>query len=145
MRRDVTIERTYSHPPEKLWRALTDRQALAQWLMACDFEPKVGHTFQFREPNPKGWRGIVDCKVLEVDPPRRLSYSWLGDPSWKEPTVVTWTLEPIAGGTRLRLEHSNFLGLGGVALSFILGSGWKHMLRDKFPAALERAGGKPGV
>ena len=83
-----------------------------------------------------GWRGIVDCVVLEVDPPRRLSYTWQGDPDAKAMTV-TWTLEPTAGGTRLRLVHSGFRGLGGRLLKWMLSRGWGKMLKTFLPAVLD--------
>jgi uncharacterized protein YndB with AHSA1/START domain len=63
----LVVERVFAHPPEKLWRALTERPLLAQWMMNNDFEPVVGHKFQFRaEPMPN-WNGIVDCEVLVID------------------------------------------------------------------------------
>jgi uncharacterized protein YndB with AHSA1/START domain len=135
--RSIEIEVVYPYPPERVWHALTDSQALAEWLMPNDFRPEVGHCFQFRVKPQWGWRGIVDCEVLEVTPPRRLSYSWQGDPKYR-PTVVTWTLEPVEGGTRLRLEHTGFRGLGGFLLRRLLGSGWKGMLRQSLPAAIAR-------
>jgi uncharacterized protein YndB with AHSA1/START domain len=133
---DVRLERVYAHPPERVWRALTDPQALAEWLMPNDFQPRVGHKFQFRAAPRGGWRGIVDCEVLEVDPPRRLSYLWQGDPK-DRPTVVTWILEPTPEGTRLRLEHTGFRGLGGLFHKLLLGSGWKRMLRTSLPTVLD--------
>ena len=109
MKRAVGMERDYPYPPERVWRALTDSRALAEWLMPNDFQPRVGHKFQFNVGPQWGWRGYVDCVVLEIDEPRRLAYSWEGDPK-HPPTVVTWTLTPIEGGTRLRLEHTGFQG-----------------------------------
>ena len=141
MKRCVRIEVTYRHPPERVWRALTDPAAMADWLMANDFEPRVGHRFQFRAKPQPGWRGIVDAEVLVVDPPRRLSYSWLGDPSWKRPTTVTWTLVPRDGGTLVTLEHDGFEGIGGVMLSYMMGRGWKRMMRRKLAATLELPSG----
>jgi uncharacterized protein YndB with AHSA1/START domain len=97
----VVLERVYPYPPERVWRALTDRQALAEWLMPNDFQPTVGHKFQFNVGPQWGWRGYVDCVVLEVDVPRRLSYSWEGDP--KHPTTALrgysrrWTRERTCG------------------------------------------------
>ena len=137
MKTRVKIERTYRHAPEKVWRALTEPAQLARWLMTSDFAPRVGHKFQFKADPQPGWRGIVDCEVTECDPPKRLSYTWSGDPSWKEPTVVTWTLEPAPGGTRLTLLHDNFLGIGGWALKLLLGAGWKKMLAKKLTAVLD--------
>jgi uncharacterized protein YndB with AHSA1/START domain len=143
MKRKVTFVMDYGHPPDRVWRALTDPAEMAQWLMANDFEPRVGHRFRFRAKPQPGWRGIVDGEVLEVDPPRRLSYSWTGDPSWKRPTRVTWTLVPSGGGTRLTLEHDGFEGIGGVLLSYMMGSGWRRMLRGKLAAVLDRLAAVP--
>ena len=69
---------------------LTDPQAIAEWLMPNDFQPRLGHRFQFRVANAKGWSGVVDCEVTELTPPRRLAYTWASDRS----TRVAWTLEP---------------------------------------------------
>ena len=139
MRRDLTFEVVYPYPPERVWRALADPRALAEWLMENDFEPRVGHRFRFRTNPAPGFDGIVHCEVLEVDPPRRLSYSWRGGPI---DTVVTWTLEPVPEGTRLRLEHKGFRGLRGLMVSFILGGGWKKkLLREKLPRYLAQMDG----
>src|SRR5262245_55697929 len=80
---EVALDATYPHPPERVWRALTEPQELAAWLMPNDFAPVVGHRFQFKVKPQLGWRGIVDCEVLEVDRPRTLSYSWQGDPKYR--------------------------------------------------------------
>jgi uncharacterized protein YndB with AHSA1/START domain len=85
----------------------------------------------------------VECEVLEIDEPRRLSYTWVGDPK-HPPTVVTWTLEPTAAGTRLRLEHAGFQGWRGLFLRWILGSGWKGMLRKHLPRVIDRMGPPAG-
>ena len=138
MRRDLHFEVIYPHPPELVWRALTDPRAFAEWLMANDFEPRVGHRFQFRT-NPRwGFDGLVHCEVTELDPPRRLAYSWRGG-GMPGPTTVRFELEPVAGGTRLTLDHTGFEGLQSVGISFILGSGWKtNLLRRRLPVLLER-------
>jgi len=103
--RSVVIERTFPHPPAKLWRALTEGPLVAQWLMKNDFEPVAGHKFQFRADPVPNWNGIIDCEVLVVDPLKQLSYTWgafgLG-------TVVVFTLTPADSGTHLRMEQSGF-------------------------------------
>lgn len=102
----LVIERVFAHSPQKLWRALTEGPLLAQWMMNNDFEPVVGRAFQFRaEPMPN-WNGIVDCKVVSIEPIQRLSYSWGvgGGLEW----IVLWTLTPIEGGTHVRMEQSGF-------------------------------------
>jgi uncharacterized protein YndB with AHSA1/START domain len=110
MSRSVVVERVMPHPPQKVWRALTQAPLIEAWLMKTDFEPVVGRRFQFRaEPNPQ-WSGVVDCEVLEIDAPRRLVIAW-GDGSAANggvKTVVTWTLTPVDGGTGVRMEQSGF-------------------------------------
>lgn len=143
MKGAIVFETVYPHPPERIWRALTDPKALAEWLMENDFEPRVGHHFRFRAQPQPGWDGIVHCEVLEVDPPRRLRYTWAGGGN---ETVVTLTLAPVAEGTRLRLEHSGFQGLKGTLTKFILARGWrKKILRVALPRVLARLGDRAGA
>ena len=135
---DITLEQTYPHPPERVWRALTDSTALAAWLMPNDFEARVGHKFQFRATPMPGWRGFVECEVIEVVAPLLLAYTWLGDEDWQAPTIVRWTLEPIEVGTRLRLEHTNLQEPWGRALQAMLSQGWKKMLAEKIVRVMEQ-------
>lgn len=103
--RSVIVERDLPHPPGKVWRTLTQSALLADWLMANDFAPRVGHKFNFRSTPMPNWNGVIDCEVLIIEPEKRLSYSWgaLGLVS-----VVTFTLTPTATGTHLRMEQSGF-------------------------------------
>ena len=101
----LVIEREMSHSPEKVWRALTQGPLIAEWLMSNDFQPIVGHRFQFRAAPVQNWNGVIDSEVLLVEPHTRLSYGWT---SMGLETVVTWTLTPTATGTLLRMEQSGF-------------------------------------
>ena len=103
--RTLVIEREMPHPPEKIWRALTEGPLLEEWLLKNDFQPVVGHRFSFRREPVGNWNGVVDCEVLLVEPHSRLSYRWgtLG-----LETVVAWTLTPTEGGTHLHMEQSGF-------------------------------------
>jgi uncharacterized protein YndB with AHSA1/START domain len=89
--RTLVIERVFPHPPEKLWRALTDNPLIAQWLMKNDFEPVVGRKFQFRSQPMPNWDGVIDCEVLIVDHLKRLSYSWIHRPSPRKQCCVRRT------------------------------------------------------
>ena len=118
------------HPPEKVWRALTESELIAGWLMPNDFKPVVGHHFTFRTTPRAGWDGVCHCEVLAVDPPHHLRYSWCGGPperrghDWFLDTTVTWTLtRSPSGGTRLRLDHEGFKSEQEATYS-ILKSGW---------------------
>lgn len=103
--RTLVIEREMAHPPEKIWRALTQGPLIKEWLMDNDFEPVVGHEFKFRSTPMPNWNGIVDSEVLVVEPPRKLSYSW---GSMGMASVVVWTLAATSGGTLVRMEQSGF-------------------------------------
>jgi len=98
--RSVVVERDIPHPPEKIWRALTQPHLMAEWLMKTDFAPVKGHGFSFRAD----W-GAVDCRVLAVEPNKSLSYTW--DAMGLE-SIVTWTLTPKGSGTLLRMEQAGF-------------------------------------
>ena len=94
------------HPPEKVWRALTDPALLAEWLLpVIDLKLEPGAAFTFKTQPVGGWDGIVHCRMAEIDTHRKLRYDWgVGDMA----TVVTFTLTPSAQGTRLSLVHSGF-------------------------------------
>jgi uncharacterized protein YndB with AHSA1/START domain len=98
--RSVIIERDLPHPPEKIWRALTQGHLIAEWLMQNDFAPVVGHRFTLRAD----W-GAVDCEVVAIEPHRTLAYTW---GAYGLASVVTWTLTPTGSGTHLRMEQSGF-------------------------------------
>jgi uncharacterized protein YndB with AHSA1/START domain len=98
------------HPPEKIWRALTQGALIEEWLMKSDFQPVVGHRFSFRATPTPHWNGVVDCEVLAVEPNERLAYTWSasGADAVVLKTVVTWTLRPTQKGALLRMEQSGF-------------------------------------
>ena len=98
--RSVVVERDISHPPEKIWRALTQPHLIQEWLMKNDFKPVVGHHFDLRAD----W-GSVGCEVLAIEPHKMLSYTWAAHGL---ESVVTWTLTPTRTGTHLRMEQSGF-------------------------------------
>ena len=103
--RTLVIEREMPHPPEKVWRALTQGPLIDAWLMKNDFQPVVGHQFNFRSTPVPGWDGVINSEVLAIEPNSRLSYSWgtMGTMS-----VVTWTLTPTKVGTHVRMEQTGF-------------------------------------
>ncbi len=103
--RSVVMEKEFAHPPEKVWRALTEGDLIAQWLMANDFQPVVGHHFQLRMPPMPQWDGVIHSEVLIVEPYERLAYRW---DSLGLESVVVWTLTPTQGGTLVRMEQSGF-------------------------------------
>ena len=106
MKPDVSLDYQFNNSIEQVWNALTDSDMLAKWIWKNDFQPIVGHKFQFRDEPNEWWDGIVDCEVLEVDEPHKLSYTWA---SAGESTTVTWTLKKNSEGTvDLHLDQTGF-------------------------------------
>jgi uncharacterized protein YndB with AHSA1/START domain len=135
MKRDLRFERRYAQAPATLWHALTDQAALAAWLMPNDFEPRVGHKFNFRTKPAPGFDGIVHCEVLTCERPHKLSYTWRGG---NIATVVSWTLEQMPdGGTRLLLEQTGFVGVRALMVSAMLKKGWEKMLDQRILQAID--------
>jgi len=106
--RTLVVERLMPHPPEKVWRALTQTALLEDWLMKNNFTATVGAKFTLRTQPMPHWNGVVECEVLAIKPYQRLSYSWNAGDGKKLQTTVTWTLTAVDGGTRLRMEQSGF-------------------------------------
>lgn len=108
MLQNLNMEVFYPYPPQRVWQVLTNRQALAVWLMENDFEPRLGHKFRFVHSTLPGLEGNIDCEVIELDEPRRLAFTWQ-DSMMCQPSIVTWTIQPVVGGTKLLLEHKGLI------------------------------------
>ena len=134
---DLRIVRDYPHPPSKVWRVLTEPALMALLGMRPEgYSPVVGTRFRLvGKPNP-GWRGFVECEVLEAREPSVLRYAWDDDGKGK-PTHVAYRIEPHAGGTRLTVEHTGFAGVSGLLFTkLIMGPGWRKTLGTFLPAVL---------
>ncbi|MCE0762441.1 SRPBCC domain-containing protein [Pseudonocardia kujensis] len=138
---DITIVRDYPYPIEQVWRAVTDPDLVPYWTATgrgarpVGFAPTPGTHFQFVAAPMPGWSGVVECEVLDSQPPTLLHFSWV-DGGGGETTLVSYRLEPQAGGTRFTYYHTGFTGVGGFAMSRILGSVRRKMLTDGLPSVL---------
>ncbi|MEA3130695.1 MAG: hypothetical protein QOF46_2490 [Paraburkholderia sp.] len=119
--RSVVVERELPHPPEKIWRALTQPHLIEEWLMKNDFKLVAEHRFNLRAD----W-GAVDCQVLAIEPNRTLSYTWA---AYGLESIVTWTLSPTSTGTHLRMEQSGFRQDQEQAYLGAKG-GWQHFFAN---------------
>jgi uncharacterized protein YndB with AHSA1/START domain len=130
----ISFEFDLKHPPEKVWRALTDPALLTEWLLpVIELKLEPGAEFMFKTQAYPGWDGTVNCRIIEIDPLRKLSYAWTVP---FLDTVVTFSLTPTASGTRLSLVQSGFKpdqkqNFGGARY------GWK-MMGGKLVALLEQ-------
>ena len=142
-RKSIVVELELRHPPGKVWRALTEPDLIAAWLMPNDFRLQIGHRFTMRTRPAPGFDGVVHCEVLAVETSRPLSYSWRGGSKARQgygaflDTVVTWTLSPGArGGTRLRLDHDGFTA-GQESTFNILKQGWSTNVAERLGQVLD--------
>ncbi|MGE8205730.1 SRPBCC family protein [Heyndrickxia sp. NPDC080065] len=99
---EISLDFQINSSINNVWNALTDSDNLAKWIMENNFKPVVGQKYQFQNEQ---WNLIVDCEVLVVEEPYKLSYTWVGGPI---NTVVTWTLKEEDGTTYLHLEQTGF-------------------------------------
>ncbi|PEE42607.1 SRPBCC family protein [Bacillus pseudomycoides] len=95
---DIKQTVIFEAPIQKVWNAVSTSEGIASWFMPNDFEPKVGHEFHVQSPF-----GPSLCKVLEIDEPHRLSFSWDTD-GW----VVSFVLKDLGDKTEFTLIHGGW-------------------------------------
>lgn len=114
---EIIVDEIFPHAPETIWATLVRPDLMARWLKMTPtgFEAVVGNRFTYQTSAAGQWDGTIQCEVVEVVLNRRLAYSWKGGHAANEgygsllDTVVTLSLDPVAGGTRLRVVHSGFI------------------------------------
>ena len=127
----VRFERTYDHPVERVWAAVTDPGELAHWFpSSVELEPRPGGTISFSaDPHTSRQTGVI----LAFDPPRRIAYTWGGDELHVE-------LEPLSPG-RCRLILINVLADRSAAARNA--AGWDVCLEELAKLLAGRPGGGP--
>lgn len=104
--RSVAFEWDLPEAPERVWRALTDAEIVAEWLGPNDLRPEEGASFKVNDP----WLGTapVECEVLSVEPGRSIVFGWRDEAERRDGLSSTVTFEidgTEAGGTHLRIVH----------------------------------------
>jgi uncharacterized protein YndB with AHSA1/START domain len=139
----VVTEIEIAAPPERVFRALVDREQAMQWGGGKDFEivlwemdARQGGKWNFVSrdrtgKNPTGFsRFEHHGEFLEFDPPRLLVQTWYAnwhpDPSHK--TIVRWDLTPTPKGTLLKVTHSGLATMAGVAAGY--SQGWPGLVQQ---------------
>jgi len=132
---EISVDVDLVHPPERVWRALTDRRQLAIWFMETDLEPRPGAVGRAFPSGISGFTGPFDIEVASVAAERLLVMRWRGDQLHAE---MRWELEEIDGGTRLRISQSGFLGVNGTLRRRELRRAYQQIFGEELPAMLER-------
>ena len=133
MQTEIKNEWIYKQSPNEVWEYLTRSELIALWLMPNNFKPLPEYEFQFRTNPIPGLHldGIFYCKVLEIVPLQKLSYSWKGGSGegiFTLDTICEWTLEPYGDGTKLSLKHSGFKE-ANVAIFTGMTDGWEKNIQ----------------
>jgi uncharacterized protein YndB with AHSA1/START domain len=99
--KEVLIKAT----PERVWKAITDRDEMKQWYFdLAEFKPVVGFEFSF-EGGPPEEKYLHLCRVTEAVPGAKLTYSWRYD-GYAGESFVTFELLKEGEITRVRLTHT---------------------------------------
>ena len=137
----IRTDQFLPYTPAQVWKALTDPDLIARWLMPNDFQLEVGHHFTFKTVPipPVKFEGTVYCEVLDFEVERRLRFSWVdrGEENGLN-SIVTWRLEPEGNGTHLYLEHAGFdpnhpLQLKGYQM---MSQGWSRIVGQRIAEVL---------
>jgi uncharacterized protein YndB with AHSA1/START domain len=136
MKKMIKYNWFFEQSPETVWEYLTTSELMAQWLMKNDFELVLGRKFMFKaNPYPDlDFDGNVYCEIMEIDPVKKLVYSWKsgdGSGQMNVNSIVTWILIPKYEGTELILEHSGFDELKNTMLFQAMNKGWDENVRVK--------------
>ncbi len=102
----IMVEMVCFAPPENVWEAISKKENFSKWNMEMgDFKPEVGHEFKFiLGPDDRKYTHL--CKVLEVIPNEKLSYTWKYE-GYDGDSTVTFQLFSVSEGknTRVRITH----------------------------------------
>lgn len=126
MKLDLQFDEVFECPVDAVWSAITDSRLLARWLMDNDFEPRVGHKFTLRDPPTSTWGGRVACEVLELEPPRRMVWSWNAGIDDEVETRLVFELRQDGARTHLLFRHE---GEGTAERVGSLDTGWSRRMR----------------
>lgn len=160
MKRTIRLKTCFPYQKELLWKAITDSNLLGKWFMKNDFMPEVGRDFTFRKDPQPGWNGITYCKVTEIIPLQKITYTYCGEAGGEKTlacagihsdmadkavkgvftklnTALSFTLISDNQGTCLLLQHAGFTGFKQVIVSLVFGMGWKKQMK-KLHALLEK-------
>jgi uncharacterized protein YndB with AHSA1/START domain len=124
----ITKEKVFNHPIDVIWNAITKSEELSTWFIKTDFKAEKGFQYTFFPTEEKGCEAITG-EIKSADP-YTLIYTWEVANTNVE-TTVSWTLETVAEGTKLYLEHSgikNYKGETAIAMFESFNGGWDNCL-----------------
>ena len=135
------IERVYNAPVERVWKAITDKNEMKQWYFDLpDFKPEVGCEFRFTGGPEEGRQYLHVCKITEVVPRKKLTYSWRYD-GYEGISYLTFELFAEGNKTRLKLTHAGLESFPSSNKDFArenFTEGWTYFMDKALPEFLEK-------
>jgi len=135
------IERTFNAPVSKVWKAITDLEDMKQWYFnLSDFKPEVGFEFQFKGCGTDETDYMHLCKITEVIPNKKLTYSWSYE-GLDGMSYVTFELFDEGDKTKLKLTHEGLETFPQNKPDFARESfaqGWKEIIGKNLPEFVEK-------
>ena len=129
-------------PVERVWQVLTGEGLVEQWLGCLGYRAEIGHVFHMQQDPAKraagDTSGATHCELLELDPPRRMVFSWYYPDTPK--TQVEITLAATPSGTRAELRHSGWDQFDEAQIKAIrdaLAGGWKSFVLPQLKRVAE--------
>ena len=139
------IERIINAPVAEVWKAITDKNEMKQWYFdLVEFKPEVGFEFQFNGAGNDGKIYVHICKVTEVIPNKKLSYTWRYD-EYPGNSTVAFELFPEGNKTKLKLTHEGLETFPGDNPDFAVQSfaaGWTYIIGTSLPKHFENQNAK---
>lgn len=126
----ITKEHLFNHPIKKVWNAISNAEEISIWFIKADFKAEAGYKYTFTATEEKGCMQI-NGEVKEANP-YILVYTWIVQNTTAE-TTVSWTLEPVDGGTKLILEHSgisNYPEASAIKFFNDFSGGWSNCINE---------------
>jgi len=130
----TTITKTvfFNASRDTVWSFLTNKDKLAKWFHPAKADLAAGEEYALIRTTDDGKTvPLIWGRVLEMNAPDKLVYTFVIDPFGGAETTVTWILEEAAGGTRLSLTHEGVAEAAGSAtmrLLLALDDGWDEHL-----------------
>jgi uncharacterized protein YndB with AHSA1/START domain len=111
----LILVRRMKAPPARVWRAWTTPEVMARWfgphhtrMESAELDLRVGGAFRVALREDSGERHAVTGRYAEIEPERRLVFSWHWVSAPERVSRVTVALRPVPEGTEVTLTHDRF-------------------------------------
>ena len=137
----VLVEQIFNKQVSKVWKAITEKDEMKHWYFDLkEFRPEIGFEFRFLAGPGEDNEYLHICKITEVIPEKRISYSWRYN-GYEGMTVVTFELIPEGEKTGLKLSHTGLETFPESNPDFAKENfiaGWKEIIGTNLMAYLEK-------